>query len=148
MSDKTLDYVIVATDKDIRKIHDFNLKSFADEDMSWTYDSLKKLIAKGWELRTANYNGDIVAALFTKTEGDALLTRNTSIAVDFQGNGFSHMIKDHFEDIAYESNLKKVINYCPFDNFRMISLNERHHYEKTGNRLPESEEIMEWVKVI
>ena len=148
MSEKNLEFKQIKSDKDIRRIHEFNVKAFSDEDLSWTYENLKKYIANGWDLYTANYKSDTVAALFIKQEEGALHTRNTSIGVDFQGNGFSHMIKDYFEDLAYERKLNSVINYCPFDNFRMISLNERHHYTKTGNKYGKNNEIIEWEKKI
>ncbi len=148
MSEKKLNFIKIEEDSEIRKIHEFNVKAFSDEDLSWTYENLKKYIANGWDLYTANYESSMVAALFIKEEDKVLHTRNTSIGVDFQGNGFSHMIKDHFEDIAYDKNLVSVINYCPFDNFRMISLNERHHYTKTGKKFGKNNEIIEWEKKI
>jgi hypothetical protein len=61
---------------------------------------------------------------------------------------FSHMIKDWYEDIAKDKGIKKILNYCPFDNFRMISLNERHNYKKTGNMLGKANTIIEWEKVL
>lgn len=148
MSEKQLEFNKITDDAHIRKIHEFNVKAFSDEDLSWTYDNLKTYISNGWDLYTASYDGNMVAALFLKEEDKALHTRNTSIGVDYQGNGFSHMIKDHFEDVAYDRKLARVINYCPFDNFRMISLNERHHYTKTGNKFGKNNEIIEWEKKI
>jgi hypothetical protein len=66
--------------------------------------------------------------------------------MNFQGNGFSHMIKDFYEEVASDSGLARIVNYCPFDNFRMISLNERHDYKKTGNTLGDNSSIIEWEK--
>lgn len=148
MSEEILKFKKIESDADIRKIHEFNVKAFSDEDLSWTYDNLKKHMADNWILYTANYQKDIVAAIFIKEKDDTLVTRNTSIAVDYQGNGFSHVIKDHLEDMAHAKKLKRVVNYCPFDNFRMISLNERHHYSKTGKTFGKNNEIVEWEKKI
>ena len=48
----------------------------------------------------------------------------------------------------YGFHFKKFVNYCPMDNFRMISLNEGHDYKKTGNTLGNNKDIIEWEKVI
>jgi predicted GNAT family acetyltransferase len=138
----------LSKDEDLRRIHEFNIKAFSDEDLEWTYENLKSQLNDGWILYAANFEGSLVAAAFVKVDGDELLTKNTSISVDYQGNGFSHMIKDFFEDVARDEGVKKLINLCPFDNFRMISLNERHEYTKTGNKFGKNKEIIEWVKLI
>ena len=54
--------------------------------------------------------------------------------------------KDFYEEFAKDKGIKTVINYCPDDNFRMISLNEGHDYEKTGNTLKNTTNMIEWVK--
>ena len=85
-----------------------------------------------------------MAAVFMKEDDKELLTKNTPIKMDYQGNGFSHMIKDFYEEYAANNKIETIINYCPTDSFRMIALNERHDYVKTGNVL--ADDIVEWKK--
>lgn len=136
-----------ATDKDIKDIYNFNIHAFADtQDFEWSEENIKKEMGEGWKLLSVSYNKDIVAAVFLKVEGDNLFTKNTPIKIDYQGNGFSHMIKDFYEQFAQENNIHTILNYCPNDNFRMISLNEGHDYTKTGKILGDNSNIIEWKK--
>jgi predicted GNAT family acetyltransferase len=91
---------------------------------------------------------EIVAAVLMRKDGDTLFTKNTPIKMAFQGNGFSHQIKNFYEEEAKKQHIRKVINYCPVDNFRMIALNESHGYKRTGNSFGTSNNIIEWVKVL
>lgn len=135
------------TDKEIKEIYNFNAKAFADsQDFTWTEANIKKEIKDGWQLYSVNFDDDIVAALFLKEEDKTLFTKNTPIKLLYQGNGFSHKIKDFYEKVAKEHKLRKIVNYCPFDNFRMISLNEGHDYRKTGNALGPHNVMLEWEK--
>jgi predicted GNAT family acetyltransferase len=147
MSDNSLNFTKTKSDKDIQDIYNFNVEAFADaQDFDWSVSNLKKEIKEGWNLYSVTYNNDIVAALFVKADDNTLFTKNTPIKMNFQGNGFSHMIKDFYEEVASDSGLARIVNYCPFDNFRMISLNERHDYKKTGNTLGDNSSIIEWEK--
>ena len=135
------------TDKEVSEIFHFNAKAFADsQDFTWTEANIKNEIKDGWKLYSVSYEDDIVAALFLKEQNDVLYTKNTPIKLIYQGNGFSHKIKDFYEKVAKEHKLKKIVNYCPFDNFRMISLNEGHAYKKTGKTHGPHDEMLEWEK--
>ena len=149
MSEHTLSFIESSSDKEIRDIYNFNVEAFADaQDFDWSISNLKKEIKDGWNLFSVNFDDDIVAALFMKEKEGTLYTKNTPIKMNFQGNGFSHMIKEFYEDVAKDRGLTRIVNYCPFDNFRMISLNERHHYSKTGEKLGADNKIIEWEKKI
>lgn len=136
-------------EEEILNISKFDMQAFTDtQDFSWSLDNLKKEVKTGWKLMSVMVEDEIVAAVLMKREGDTLLTKNTPIKMAFQGNGFSHQIKNFYEDEAKKSQLAKVVNYCPMDNFRMIALNESHGYKRTGNAFGLSNNIIEWVKVI
>lgn len=146
---KKLVFKLSASDQDIQDIQEFNAQAFAaTEDFDWSMGSMKQEIKEGWNLYSVNCDDDIVAAILMKEEGDALYTKNTPIKLTFQGNGFSHQIKEFYEEAARSAKLKKVYNYCPFDNFRMIALNEGHDYQKTGKTFGENEQIVEWEKTL
>lgn len=135
------------SDNDIKEIFNFNAKAFADsQDFTWSEENIKKEIKDGWRLYSVSFDDDIVAALFLKEEDKVLYTKNTPIKLIYQGNGFSHKIKDFYEEVAKQNKLKKIVNYCPFDNFRMISLNEGHDYHKTGKTHGPHDEMLEWEK--
>lgn len=133
--------------EEISDIYNFNVQAFTDiQDFDWSEQNIKKEIKDGWKLFSVEYEQDIVAAVFLKEDEKTLLTKNTPIKMDYQGNGFSHKIKDFYELYANENGINTIINYCPFDNFRMISLNERHDYQKTGNVFGKNNQIVEWQK--
>jgi len=135
--------------KDIKEVYNFNVKAFADtQDFNWTEENIKQELEDGWILYSAKFEKDIVAALFVKVDGETLLTKNTPVKLSHQGNGFSHIIKEFYERFAQDHSLNKIINYCPNDNFRMISLNEGHDYKKTGKMLGPNKNLIEWEKVI
>lgn len=135
--------------KDIPEIYNFNVKAFADsQDFAWTKDNIAKEMKAGWELYSATVDDEIVCAIFLKKDANILMTKNTPIKINHQGNGFSHMIKDFYEDFAKTEGLHVVRNYCPEDNFRMVALNERHDYTKTGNKITDNNTLIEWEKVL
>lgn len=149
MSDNTLTFIESSTEKEIQEIYNFNVQAFADaQDFDWSVNNLKNEIKDGWTLFSVSFDSNIVAALFLKAIDGTLYTKNTPIKMNFQGNGFSHMIKDFYEDVAKDLGVNRIVNYCPFDNFRMISLNERHSYYKTGNTLDNGKHLEEWEKNI
>lgn len=131
----------------VSAIYNFNVQAFADsQDFAWTKDNIKNEMKSGWELFSVDVDEEIVCALFLKKGPNTLFTKNTPVKINFQGNGFSHEIKNFYEEYAKDQNLKKIINYCPKDNFRMISLNEGHNYKKTGNTVEGNTNIIEWIK--
>jgi ribosomal protein S18 acetylase RimI-like enzyme len=148
MSEQTsLEIKECVTDAEIQSIYNFNTNAFADmQDFEWNTEELKSQIAAGWTLLSVSVDKDIVAAIFIKIVDKTLYTKNTAIKMEYQGNGFSHLIKEFYEELAAEKAIDKIINYCAQDNFRMISLNEGHNYVKTGNNTTAN--IIEWEKAI
>ncbi len=134
-------------EEELINLSNFDIQAFTDTpDFSWTLDSIKNEVKTGWRLYAVSLDEEIVAAVLLKRDGDSLLTKNTPIKMAFQGNGFSHQIKDFYEEEAKRSQVKKVFNYCPVDNFRMIALNESHGYHRTGRSLGPAKTVIEWVK--
>lgn len=132
---------------EIQEIYDYTIDAFSDTpDFSWTLDDLKCEVKDGWELFSVSTGTEVIAAVFMKKDGDALLTKNTAIKLTHQGSGFSHRIKEFFEKRARELKLKQIVHYCRIDNFRMYSLNESHGYKKTSRRLGDDGQLVEWVK--
>jgi hypothetical protein len=149
MEDKSLNFKEVRKEDDIENLSKFDVQVFTDsQDFQWTLPNIKKELKSGWKLFSVSFNSEIVAAVFLKPEKDTLFTKNTPIKISFQGNGFSHRIKDFYEVEASKLHLKRVVNYCPVDNFRMIALNESHGYRRTGQTLGVSHKIIEWEKVL
>ena len=137
------------TEKEIRAIYDYNIDAFSDSpDFKWTLEEIKKEVSEDWQLFSMTLDGEIIAALFYKIEKDSLLTKNTAIKVTHQGSGYSHKMKEFFEKVARENNLKKIFHYCRIDNFRTYSLNESHKYKKTPNKYGPDELVVEWVKIL
>lgn len=136
-------------EEELVNLSKFDMQAFTDtQDFSWNLDGIKKEVKTGWKLYSVTNENEIVAAVLIKKDGDTLFTKNTPIKMAFQGNGFSHRIKNFYEDEAKKQNMRKVVNYCPVDNFRMIALNESHGYKRTGNAFGISNNIIEWVKVL
>jgi predicted GNAT family acetyltransferase len=149
MDEKNLFFKEVKKEDEIVDISNFDVQVFTDsQDFQWNLPNIKKEIKSGWKLFSVNFSNETVAAVFLKTDKDTLFTKNTPIKLSFQGNGFSHQIKEFYEDEASRLKLKRVVNYCPVDNFRMIALNESHGYKRTGHTLGNNHSIVEWEKVI
>jgi hypothetical protein len=136
-------------EEELVNLSKFDIQAFTDTpDLSWSLDTIKKEVKTGWKLYSVMMDEEIVAAVLLKREGDSLLTKNTPIKMAFQGNGFSHQIKNFYEEEAKRSHIRKVVNYCPVDNFRMIALNESHGYKRTGNAFGVGNTIIEWEKFL
>jgi predicted GNAT family acetyltransferase len=136
-------------EEEVVNLSKFDIQAFTDtQDFSWSLDNIKKEVKTGWKLYSVTTDDEIVAAVLMRKDGDTLFTKNTPIKMAFQGNGFSHRIKNFYEEEAKKQQIRKVVNYCPVDNFRMIALNESHGYERTGKALGLSNNIIEWVKVL
>jgi len=147
MSDLKIAQVPGKSEAQLTEIYNFNVQVFADsQNFEWTKENIKKEIKDGWKLFSVNVEKDIICALFIKEINGQLLTKNTPIKINYQGNGYSHLIKEFYEEYAKEKGLKTVINYCPDDNFRMIALNEGHDYTKTGKTLKNATNMIEWIK--
>jgi predicted GNAT family acetyltransferase len=136
-------------EEEVVNLSRFDIQAFTDtQDFSWSLDNIKKEVKTGWKLYSVMTEDEIVAAVLMRKDGDTLFTKNTPIKMAFQGNGFSHKIKDFYEEEAKKQHIRRVINYCPSDNFRMIALNESHGYRRTGNAFGVNNNIIEWVKVL
>jgi predicted GNAT family acetyltransferase len=136
-------------EEDVVNLSKFDMQAFTDtQDFSWSLDNIKKEVKTGWKLYSVTTDEEIVAAVLVRKEGGTLFTKNTPIKMAFQGNGFSHQIKNFYEEEARKQQIIRVVNYCPVDNFRMIALNESHGYKRTGNAFGFSNNIIEWVKVL
>jgi hypothetical protein len=149
MTTKNLHFIHSTSKDQIEQIYNFNVQAFTDShDFNWTKENIQNEIKAGWNLYSVQIDNDIVCALFLKEEANTLFTKNTPIKINYQGNGFSHLIKEFYEDYANSNNLQRVVNYCPIDNFRMISLNEGHDYTKTGQTLGGNDQMLEWEKIL
>lgn len=145
--EKEIKFVLSKSKTQIEDIYNFNVIAFADsQDFAWTKENIQNEIKTGWNIYSAIIDKDIICAIFMKVDNGVLLTKNSPIKIDYQGNGFSHIIKEFYEEYAAEEKVKTIMNYCPNDNFRMISLNEGHGYSKTGNLLGPNKNILEWQK--
>lgn len=144
-----LTFKLSQSKSDFENLFNYNVDVFTETpDLQWSVDSLEKESKNGWMVYSVQVGDEIIAAAFLKAEDDSLLTKNTPIKLLYQGNGYSHAIKEFFEKEALKLSLKNVINICPSDNFRMISLNETHGYIKTGNVLGQEKTLVEWKKTL
>lgn len=133
--------------KEIQEIYDYTIDAFSDSpDFNWTLDEIKNEVSDGWVLvGVRNDESEIVAALFYRLFKKELQTKNTGLKINHQGSGYSHAIKEYFEQVAIENKAKQIVHYCRIDNFRMYSLNESHGYKKTQNT-HSGGQVVEWVK--
>lgn len=137
-----------STKAEIKKVFNYTIDAFSDSpDFKWTIGEIQNEVDNGWELYSASSGDEIIAAVFLKIDGEALLTKNTSVQILHQGSGNSHKIKEFFEEKAIDMKLKRIYHYCRIDNFRMYSLNESHGYSKTDNKVSDGLTV-EWVKKI
>lgn len=143
------------SEEDLKIIFAFNVEAFSEIlDMKWSLESLQEELEAGWVIYSVIIEEEgieeIIAVLFVMDTGEALLTKNTPIKLPHQGQGYSHQIKEWFEEMAKSKGIKKLHSYCRTDNFRMISLNETHGYERTGELKQGSDEVvmLEWTKVL
>ena len=143
-----LEFKKATKETQFKEIYEHNLDAFTDTpDFRWNLEEIKKEVKDGWELYSAYFNGEVIAALFVKLDKSDLLTKNTALKMSHQGSGFSHQIKEFFEHIAEEKHANRVLHYCRIDNFRLYSLNESHGYSKTGKTL-DGGQVVEWEKTL
>lgn len=144
-----LKFHLAQTDADVKSVYEYNIDAFSESpDFNWNLDEIKKEIADGWDLYSANINNEVIAAVFLKKDHATLYSKTTSIKMNFQGSGYSHLIKQFIEDSAKKMKAKEIVNFCGIDNFRMYSLNESHGYTKTGRKLGNNGQVVEWVKQV
>lgn len=136
--------------KEMKKIYEYTIDAFSDSpDFNWNLDEIKREVKDGWSLfGVTNEEDEIVAALFFRLKDNSLMTKNTGLKINHQGAGYSHEIKEFFEEKAKELKAKSIKHYCRIDNFRMYSLNESHGYKKSPDTIDEDEQIVEWEKPI
>ncbi|MBT3236160.1 MAG: hypothetical protein HN353_09445 [Bdellovibrionales bacterium] len=143
----TLIFKKATSHKEIEAVYNYTIDAFSDSpDFKWTLKEIKQEFAGGWSIYSVNTGSEIIAALFLKLENGSLYSKNTAIKMHHQGSGFSHRIKEFFEEQALELKAEKIVHYCRIDNFRMYSLNESHGYNKQQNSGEEDEHIVAWVK--
>lgn len=94
----------------------------------YSFDAVKKDFSQGWDIYSISFEEHVVALASVRKKNDAYQTKNSNVRIDYRGNGFSHEIKNFFEQDALEKGLKKIINISSEDNFRQRSLNESHGY--------------------
>jgi hypothetical protein len=137
------------SEADVLNVYEYNIDAFSESpDFNWNLDEIKKELDSGWSLYSANLNEEVIAAVFLKKDQTVLYSKTTSIKINYQGSGYSHKIKEFIEDSAKKMKAKEIVNFCGIDNFRMYSLNESHGYTKTGRKLGENGQVVEWVKQI
>ena len=141
----TVDIKEITAASSFEEIEKFNVDAFTDTPgVDFKKSSLKKLLKDDWKIFVLSHQEEIVSVLFIKKDPDRLLTKNTPIKMSYQGNGLSHLIKEFYEEYASEEKIGEIIHYCPIDNFRMISLNEKHGYAK----IQEEDGLSTWKKII
>ena len=122
--------------KDIQNVYEYNIDAFSESpDFNWNLKEIQKEVVGGWDLYAAYLGEEVIAAIFLKEENGQLLSKTTSIKMNYQGSGYSHKIKEFIEESAQQNKISEVVNFCGIDNFRMYSLNESHGYKKTGRKL-------------
>ena len=147
--DMPLEFHPAVKEKEIQAIYDHNIDAFSDSpDFKWNLEEIKNEIKGGWELYSVSHDEEIVAALFVSIVDGKLYTKNTGLKIHHQGSGFSHEIKEFYENLAREKKLGRIIHYCRIDNFRMYSLNESHGYRKAENPIDEDGLVVEWTKFL
>ena len=144
----TLIFTPVHTKKELESLINFDLEAFsALPDLEWTVKGLQKEIEDEWQILAISVQEEIVAVVLVKEKKGAWLTKTTSIKLAYQGNGFSHVIKEQLEILAIEQGLSEIRHYCPSDNFRLIALNERHGYKKKSTfKGKNGGDVEEWAK--
>jgi predicted GNAT family acetyltransferase len=143
----TLIFKEATSNKEIEAIYNYTIDAFSDSpDFKWTLKEIKQEFAGGWSIFSVDLAGEIIAALFLKLEKGTLYTKNTAIKMQHQGSGYSHRMKEFFEESARKLSASKIIHYCRIDNFRMYSLNESHGYFKCQDSGGEDEHIVAWEK--
>ena len=144
-----LEFIQSKSDQDISDIYNFNVDVFAESsDINWSIESLKSESKRGWKIYSVKAENEIVAVALVKKDEKRLLTKNTPIKMTHQGNGFSHQIKEFYEDTASKLSVEEIVSLCTEDNFRLISLNETHGYVNTTKKHKENQNLIEWVKKI
>ena len=135
--------------QDIKDVYEYNIDAFSESpDFNWNLTEIQNEVKDGWDLYAAYLGDEVIAAVFLKKEKGSLLSKTTSIKMNYQGSGYSHKIKEFIEDSAKKEKAKEVVNFCGIDNFRMYSLNESHGYKKTGRKLGNKGQVVEWIKPI
>jgi hypothetical protein len=88
MTKKELEFTESKSNKTIDEIYNFSTEAFSGLSEEWSVDGLKKQVKEGWQLYSVKFEGEVVAAVLTKEDADMLLTKNTTIKINYQGNGF------------------------------------------------------------
>ncbi len=142
-----LEFKQAISKKEIEEAYNYNIDAFSDSpDFNWTLEAIINETKEGWEVWEALRDGEVIAVAFIKKDGDTLLTKNTSVKMNYQGFGYSHQIKRFLEQKAAELGAKEIVHFCSIDDFRMYSLNESHGYEKSPIKDGQNELVVRWHK--
>jgi len=147
----SLVFKIASGKKRLQEIYNYNAEAFSEiVDIKWDLKQIKDEVESGWVVYSVSVEeGEIIAVCFVKEEGGVLRTKNTPIKIAYQGNEYSHRIKEFYESLAKKNKIKKIISYCSKDNFRMISLNQTHKYTQTKEFTDsEGHVLLEWTKIL
>jgi len=141
------------SNEQLRNVFNYNVEAFSDiVDIPWSMEALEEERAAEWELYSVHVDdeaGEIIAVLFVKEQEGVLLTKNTGLKISHQGQGYSHEIKDFFEDLAHEKGSSEIVSFCRKDDFRTISLNETHGYHQTNQFEDDKGMVfLEWTKKV
>jgi RimJ/RimL family protein N-acetyltransferase len=145
--DAMLRFIKCSAESELKELYRYEVDVFAEAgDFEWSVENLKKEKKQGWEIYAVKIGQEIMAAAFLRFEDSILFTKNTSVKLAYQGQGYSHRIKEFYEHIARSHEVKKILHYCAVDNFRAIALNESHGYKKVQSL--KGGEVWEWEKLL
>ena len=106
--------------KDIKNIYEYNVDAFSESpDFNWNLDEICKEIDDGWDLYAAYLGKEIIAAVFLKNDKTSLLSKTTSVKLNYQGSGYSHKIKEFIEESAKDLKVKQIFNF-PHSKFSIF----------------------------
>lgn len=143
----TLRFIKCNGEVELKKLYNYDVDVFAEAgDFDWSLENLKKEKKLGWEIYSVEQSNEIIAAVFLRFDDNTLSTKNTSIKMTYQGQGFSHRIKDFYEHLAKTHKVSAIIHFCAVDNFRAIALNESHGYKRV--KTLKNGEVIEWKKTL
>ena len=108
-----LNFQKAKSNKDIKEVYEYNIDAFSESpDFNWNLKEIQNEVNDGWELYGAHLGDEIIAAVFLKKNKNSLLTKTTSIKMNYQGSGYSHKIKEFIEQSAKKYKVEEVVNFC------------------------------------
>jgi predicted GNAT family acetyltransferase len=121
----------VNSSEDVSEVYNHNVEVFLESfDFDWNPSAIMDQLKQGWRFYSVKIGEEIIAALFVYKTGKKLMSQHSNIKMEHRGNGHSHRLKEFIEDLAKQEGLEVVENICRQNDFRLISLNETHHYKR------------------